>query len=180
MQRNDKLTEENGSYAEVVDRYKESRKIDKTGVWITYPYLEIAGNAEMTQNANAVISEAVEKIEVRAYKNSDENVILRVDYMMNYVSSKLISISFIEDVTGDSKKEDIVEECSIVGGDPANIDAHLDDFDTNWDQYSIASMKYYLYVPALDENDGLVVDGNNVVHVFKNEKFLSQNGKRRL
>ncbi|MDE6951269.1 MAG: hypothetical protein K2P64_10185 [Lachnospiraceae bacterium] len=67
----------------------------------------------MTQNANAVISEAIEKIEERAYKNSDENVILRVDYMMNYVSSKLISILFIADVAGDSKKEDFAQRCNI-------------------------------------------------------------------
>lgn len=199
---NDKLTEKDGSYAEVVDRYKESGKIEKTGVWITYPYLEITGNAEMTQNANAVISEAIEKIEDRAYKNSDENVILRVDYILSYVSSKFISITFIAHVTSDSKeekfwqrcniniakngekayladlgftKENIAEACSTAGVDPANIDAYLDDFDTNWDQYDIKPMKYYLYVPALDENDGLVVvDGKNVVYVWKDEKFLSQ------
>ncbi len=199
---NDKLVERDGSYAEVVDWYNESGKIDKTGVWITYPYLEIAGNAEMTQNANAVISEAIEKVEDRAYRNSDENVILRVEYMMNYVSSKLISITFIADVTSDSKEEDfaqrcniniakngekayladlgftkenIAEACSTAGVNPANIEAYLDDFDANWDQYSIEPMKYYLYVPALDENDGLVVvDGKNVVHVWKNGTFLSQ------
>lgn len=102
---NDKLTETDDSYAEVVGRYKESGKIDKTGVRITYPYLEIAGNAEMTQNANAVISEAIEKIEDRAYGNSGENVILQVEYMMNYVSSKLISITFIADVTSNSKRK---------------------------------------------------------------------------
>lgn len=199
---NDKLIEAEGSYAEVVEQYNESGKIDKTGVWITYPYLEIAGNAEMTQNANAVISEAIEKIEDRAYKNSDENVILRVEYIMSYVSSKFISITFIADVTSDSNKErfwqrcniniakngekayladlgftkeNIAEACSTAGVDPANIDAYLDDFDTNWDQYRIEPMKYYLYVPALDENDGLVVvDGKNVVYVWKDGRFLSQ------
>lgn len=40
----------------------------------------IAGNAEMTQNANAVISEAIEKIEDRAYGNSGENVILQMEF----------------------------------------------------------------------------------------------------
>lgn len=199
---NDKLTETDGSYAEVVGRYKESGKIDKTGVRITYPYLEIAGNAEMTQNANAVISEAIEKVEDRAYKSSDENVILCVDYIINYVSSKFISISFIADVTSDSKKEDfaqrcniniakngekayladlgftkenIAEACSTAGVNPANIEAYLDGFDTNWDQYHIEPMKYYLFVPALEESDGrVVVDGKNVVYVWKNGRFLSQ------
>lgn len=197
---NDKLTETDGSYAEVVGRYKESGKIDKTSVRITYPYLEIAGNAEMTQNANAVISEAIEKIEDRAYKNSDENVILRVEYIMNYVSSKLISITFIADVTSDSKEEDfaqrcniniaqngekayladlgftkenIAEACSTAGVDEEDIDAYLDDFDTNWDQYDIEPMKYYLFVPDLDEDIGLP-DEKNVVYVWKNGRFLSQ------
>ncbi len=199
---NDKLTEGDGSYAEVVEQYNESGKIGKTGVWITYPYLEIEGNAEMTENANAVISEAIEKIEDRAYKNGDENVILRVEYMINYVSSKFISISFIADVTSDSKKEDfaqrcniniakngekayladlgftkenIAEACSTAGVNPANIEAYLDDFDTNWDQYHIEPMKYYLFVPALEESDGLVVvDGKNVVYVWKDGTFLSE------
>lgn len=197
---NDELTETDGTYTEIVDRYNESGKIDKTGVWITYPYLEIAGNEEMTQNANAVISEAIEKVEERAYRNSDENVILRVEYMMNYVSSKLISITFIAHVTSNSKekdfaqrcniniakngekayladlgftKEDIEEVCSTAGVDAADIDAYLDDFDTNWDQYDIEPMKYYLFVPALEEDIGLP-DGKHVVHVWKNEEFLSQ------
>lgn len=199
---NDKLTEGDGSYTEVADWYNETGEVNKTGVWITYPYLEIEGNAEMTENANAVISEAIEKVEDRAYKSSDENVILCVDYIINYISSKFISISFIANVTSDSKKEDfaqrcnisiakngekayladlgftkenIAEACSTAGVNPANIEAYLDDFDANWDQYSIEPMKYYLYVPALDENDGLVVvDGKNVVYVWKNGTFLSQ------
>ena len=72
-------------------------------------------------------------------------------------------------------KENIAEACSTAGVNPANIEAYLDDFDANWDQYSIEPMKYYLYVPALDENDGLVVvDGKNVVYVWKDGTFLSQ------
>ena len=36
-------------------------------------------------------------------------------------------------------------------------------------------MKYYLFVPALEESDGLVVvDGKNVVYVWKDGTFLSQ------
>ena len=199
---NDKLTEGDGSYAEVADWYNETGEVNKTVAWIKYPYLEIEGNAEMTENANAVISEAIEKVEDRAYKSSDKNVILCVDYIISYVSSKFISISFIADVTSDSEterfwqrcniniakngekayladlgftKENIAEACSTAGVNPANIEAYLDDFDANWDQYSIEPMKYYLYVPALDENDGLVVvDGKNVVHVWKNGTFLSQ------
>ena len=63
----------------------------------------------------------------------------------------------------------------MAGVNPANIEAYLDDFDTNWDQYRIEPMKYYLYVPALDESDGLVVvDGKNVVYVWKDGTFLSQ------
>ena len=199
---NDKLTEGDGSYAEVADWYNETGEVNKTGVWIKYPYLEIEGNAEMTKNANAVISEAIEKVEDRAYKSSDENVILCVDYIISYVSSKLISITFIADVTDESKKdrfwqrcniniakngekayladlgftkENIAEACSMAGVNPANIEAYLDDFDTNWDQYRIEPMKYYLYVPALDESDGLVVvDGKNVVYVWKDGTFLSE------
>lgn len=199
---NDKLTEGDGSYAEVADWYNETGEVNKTVAWIKYPYLEIEGNAEMTENANAVISEAIEKVEDRAYKSSDENVILYVDYIINYVSSKFISISFIADVTSDSKKEDfaqrcniniaqngekayladlgftkenIAEACSTAGVNPANIEAYLDDFDTNWDQYHIKPMKYYLFVPALEESDGLVVvDGKNVVYVWKDGTFLSQ------
>ena len=198
----DKLTEGDGSYAEVADWYNETGEVNKTVAWIKYPYLEIEGNAEMTENANAVISEAIEKVEDRAYKSSDENVILYVDYIIDYVSSKFISISFIADVTSDSKKEDfaqrcniniakngekayladlgftkenIAEACSTAGVNPANIEAYLDDFDTNWDQYRIEPMKYYLYVPALDESDGLVVvDGKNVVYVWKDGTFLSE------
>lgn len=198
----DKLTEGDGSYAEVADRYNETGEVNKTGVWITYPYLEIKGNAEMTENANAVISEAIEKVEDRAYKSSDKNVILCVDYIISYVSSKFISISFIADVTSDSEterfwqrcniniakngekayladlgftKENIAEACSTAGVNPVNIEAYLDDFDTNWDQYRIEPMKYYLYVPALEESDGLVVvDGKNVVYVWKDGTFLSQ------
>ena len=72
-------------------------------------------------------------------------------------------------------KENIVEVCSTAGVDQADIDAYLDDFDTNWDQYDIEPMEYYLFVPALDENNGLVVvDGKNVIYVWKNETFLSQ------
>ena len=199
---NDKLTEADGSYAEVADWYNETGEVNKTGVWIKYPYLEIEGNAEMTENVNAVISEAIEKVEDRAYKSSDENVILYVDYIINYVSSKFISISFIADVTSDSKKEDfaqrcniniakngekayladlgftkenIAEACSTAGVNPVNIEAYLDDFDTNWDQYDIEPMKYYLFVPALEESDGqVVVDGKNVVYVWKDGTFLSQ------
>ena len=199
---NDKLTEGDGSYAEVADWYNETGEVNKTGVWIKYPYLEIEGNAEMTKNANAVISEAIEKVEDRAYKSSDENVILCVDYIISYVSSKLISITFIADVTDESKKdrfwqrcniniakngekayladlgftkENIAEACSTAGVNPANIEAYLDDFDTNWDQYRIEPMKYYLYVPALEESDGLVVvDGKNVVYVWKDGTFLSE------
>lgn len=199
---NDKLTEGDGSYAEVADWYNETGEVNKTVAWIKYPYLEIEGNAEMTENANAVISEAIEKVEDRAYKSSDENVILCVDYIISYVSSKLISITFIADVTDESKKdrfwqrcniniakngekayladlgftkENIAEACSMAGVNPANIEAYLDDFDTNWDQYRIEPMKYYLYVPALDESDGLVVvDGKNVVYVWKDGTFLSE------
>ena len=198
----DKLTEGDGSYAEVADWYNETGEVNKTVAWIKYPYLEIEGNAEMTENANAVISEAIEKVEDRAYKSSDENVILCVDYIISYVSSKLISITFIADVTDESKKdrfwqrcniniakngekayladlgftkENIAEACSMAGVNPANIEAYLDDFDTNWDQYRIEPMKYYLYVPALDESDGLVVvDGKNVVYVWKDGTFLSE------
>lgn len=199
---NDKLTEADGSYAEVADWYNETGEVNKTGVWIKYPYLEIEGNAEMTENANAVISEAIEKVEDRAYKGSDENVILCVEYIIDYVSSKFISISFIADVTSDSEterfwqrcniniakngekayladlgftKENIAEACSTAGVNPVNIEAYLDDFDTNWDQYHIKPMKYYLFVPALEESDGLVVvDGKNVVYVWKDGTFLSQ------
>ena len=199
---NDKLTEGDGSYAEMADWYNETGEVNKTGVWIKYPYLEIEGNAEMTENANAVISEAIEKVEDRAYKSSDENVILYVDYIINYVSSKFISISFIADVTSDREterfwqrcniniakngekayladlgftKENIAEACSTAGVNPVNIEAYLDDFDTNWDQYHIKPMKYYLFVPALEESDGLVVvDGKNVVYVWKDGTFLSQ------
>ena len=72
-------------------------------------------------------------------------------------------------------KENIAEACSTAGVDPANIDAYLDGFDTNWDQYDIEPMKYYLFMPALDEDDGLVVvDGKNVVYVWKDGEFLSQ------
>ena len=109
---NDKLTEGDGSYAEVADWYNETGEVNKTVAWIKYPYLEIEGNAEMTENANAVISEAIEKVEDRAYKSSDENVILYVDYIIDYVSSKFISISFIADVTSDSKKEDFAQRCN--------------------------------------------------------------------
>lgn len=199
---NDKLTEGDGSYAEVADWYNETGEVNKTVAWIKYPYLEIEGNAEMTENANAVISEAIEKVEDRAYKSSDKNVILCVDYIISYVSSKFISISFIADVTSDSEterfwqrcniniakngekayladlgftKENIAEACSTAGVNPVNIEAYLDDFDTNWDQYRIEPMKYYLYVPALEESDGLVVvDGKNVVYVWKDGTFLSQ------
>ena len=197
---NDKLTEADGSYAEVADWYNETGEVNKTGVWIKYPYLEIEGNAEMTENANAVISEAIEKVEDRAYKSSDENVILCVEYIIDYVSSKFISISFIADVTSDREterfwqrcniniakngekayladlgftKENIAEVCSTAGVGQADIDAYLDDFDTNWDQYHIKPMKYYLFVSALEENEDLP-DGKHVVYVWKDETFLSQ------
>ena len=72
-------------------------------------------------------------------------------------------------------KENIAEACSTAGVNPVNIEAYLDDFDTNWDQYDIEPMKYYLFVPALDENNGqVVVDGKNVVYVWKDGTFLSQ------
>lgn len=70
-------------------------------------------------------------------------------------------------------KENIAEACSTAGVDAADIDAYLEGFDTNWDQYNIEPMKYYLYVPDLDEDIGLP-DGKNVVYVWKNGRFLSQ------
>ena len=55
-------------------------------VWIKYPTLEIPGEPEMTENANAVIREAIKKIEDNTYKKTDKNIVVTADYKINYIS----------------------------------------------------------------------------------------------
>lgn len=80
--RNDQLTVSERPYTELPNYYAQQENIDKTIVWIKYPCINIPGNPEMAKNANDLILETVEKIENETYRKTDENVIVRADYMI--------------------------------------------------------------------------------------------------
>ncbi len=180
---NNALTVLEDSNKEEAKNPKKPDKIVRTDVRINYPHLEIPGEPEMTQNANNVILEAVKKIEDNTYGKTSENIIVTADYMIDYISSKFISISFTVYVTGNDGKRSLLQYCNINMGengrkayladwgitkekvakkcyasgmlDPEDVEDYLEKYDTNWDKYSISIRKYTLFVKDLDRGNEL-------------------------
>lgn len=180
---NDILTVSEDINREEIKDLKKSDVIDETDVWINYPHLDIPGEPEMTQNANDVILEAVKKIEDNTYGKTDEHIIVTTDYVIDYISSKFISISFIVFVVGDSEEKSLYQRCNINIGkngekayladwgitkekvaeecysngiiEQEDIEDYLKKYDTNWDKYSISVRECVLFVKDLDKGNEL-------------------------
>lgn len=176
-EQNDKLRVCENPYEEMQIYDKQEDKIDKTLIWIKYPYFDIAEKPEMTQNINYLIAETVKRIEDETYRKTDENIIVQADYMITYMTSKFISITFRVYVVGDDidkrpwqycninllqngkgatlsdiglTREQIVTACnaSLTVADTEN---YLKGYDKNWYQYRITPVKYVLYVKSMNE-----------------------------
>lgn len=159
--------------------------MDKTVVCIKYPSIEIPDNPVMTQNINNLILETVEQIEDKTYKKTDENIIVQVEYMITYMTSKFISISFRVDVISNAMKEPLWQFCNIniaENGKGAtladvgitkediitacdafqksfdivlDIKGFLEKYNADWSQYRILPTECLIYVYALNEDTGL-------------------------
>ena len=178
--KNDKLEAVQEPYAHMPGGYQGSENIEKTVVWIKYPTLEIPGEPEMTENANAVIQEAVKKIEDNTYKKTDKNIVVTADYKINYISGEFISISF--DVYVDEEtvewqfcninisrngekayladwgitKEKVAKECFLSEElDEEDVEEYLKNYDTNWDQYTMFIRRCVVFVKDPDQESEL-------------------------
>lgn len=166
---------------EIPEYNKQLRNIDKTIIWIRYPHIEISGRPEMTQNINNLILETVEKIEDKTYRRTDENVVVKADYMITYMTSKFVSITFRVYVTGNDvertpwqycninmekngekavlsdiglTREEISEACDS-SWYPVDKESYMEEYDTNWNHYRITPVKCILYVKPLPEDKEL-------------------------
>ena len=183
--RNDKLAVCEISDSVMAGSDEKQENIDKTILSIKYPCMEVPGNPEMTQNINNLILEKVEQIEDKTYKKTDENIIVQAEYMITYMTSKFISISFRADVTGNAMekplwlfcninitengegatladvgitKEDIVTACDASSKSlnlVLDVEEYLEMYDINWDQFRILPTECLIYVPVLNEDTGL-------------------------
>lgn len=175
--RNDRLSIPEDLYTEIPENYKQPGNIEKTIVSIKYPCLEIPGNPEMERNANNLILEAVERIEDKTYRKTDENMVVEADYFMTYITSRFISITFRVEVEHNGEgvlgpwqycniniakngegatladlgitKEDVITACG-ASQVPVNVESYLEEYDTRWCQFEISPIEYWLYIPALD------------------------------
>lgn len=179
--RNDKLEVSENPYTELPGYYAQQEKIDQTVVWIKYPCIAIPENPEMAQNVNGLILEAVERIEDETYGKTDENVIVRVDYMITYMTGKFVSITFRVYVTGNDTEKTPWQYCNInmeKNGEKAvlsdigitrddvfracnacwyqvDTESYMEEYDTNWNQFQITPVKYVLYVKPSPEDKEL-------------------------
>ncbi len=178
--KNDKLEAVQEPYAHMPGGYQGSENIEKTVVWIKYPTLEIPGEPEMTENANAVIQEAVKKIEDNTYKKTDKNIVVTADYKIDYISGEFISISF--DVYVDEEtvewqfcninisrngekayladwgitKEKVAKECFLSEElDEEDVEEYLKNYDANWDKYTMFIRRCVVFVKDPDQESEL-------------------------
>lgn len=175
---NDMLETTEDACVEMQKYYEHPEYIDKTIVQIRYPYLEIPEKPVITQNANNLILETVKRIEEETYQKTDRNIIVQADYMITYITSRFISITFRVYVTGRDIEEKPWQYCNInmtKNGEGAtlsdiglsrneiytacsnaqykvDIEDYMKAYDTGWNQYRITPTKYVLYVKVLDEN----------------------------
>lgn len=191
---NDELAVCESPYIEMPESYMNQDNIAKTVVWVKYPYLEIPGNPQMEQNANSVISETIEAIENSTYKKTSKNVLVQVDYMITYMTSKFISVMFRVHIIDDEKEEIIWKCCNInmaKNGEAAllkdlgitkeeiimaceskkevlDIDAYVEDYDTKWAEYCIRPDMYVFFVQALNKSEeSLFEDRTLAVKLYK-------------
>lgn len=179
--RNDRLAVSESPYTELPGYYVQQENIDQTVVWIKYPCIAIPDNPEMEQNVNALILETVERIENETYGKTDENVIVRADYMITYMTSKFVSITFRVYVMGsDGEKapwqycninmekngekavlldigitrDDVLEACNACWYQ-VDTESYMKEYDTNWNQFKITPLGYVLYVKPSPEDKEL-------------------------
>lgn len=192
--RNDRLTISESPYTELPGYYVQQEKIDQTVVWIKYPCIAIPDNPEMEQNVNALILETVERIENETYGKTDENVIVRADYMITYMTSKFVSITFRVYVTGsDGEKapwqhcninmekngekavlsdigitrDDVLEACNACWYQ-VDTESYMKEYDTNWNQFKITPIEYVLYVkPSPEDKELSAVKDVIPVEIFR-------------
>lgn len=179
--RNDKLAVCEISDSVMAGSDEKQENIDKTILSIKYPCMEVPGNPEMTQNINNLILETVKQIEDKTYRKTDKNIIVRTEYMITYMTSEFISISFRTDIIGNAMKECLWQYCNInisengkgatladvgitrediitacnASQESLNIEGYLEKYDTGWDQYRILPTEYRIYVPFMSEDTGL-------------------------
>lgn len=179
--RNDKLEVSENPYTELPGYYAQQKNVDNTVVWIKYPYITIPDNPEMAQNVNGLILETVERIENETYRKTDENVIVQADYMITYMTSKFVSITFRVYVTGNDTEKTPWQYCNInmeKNGEKAvlsdigitrddvfracnacwyqvDTENYMEEYDTNWNQFQITPVKYVLYVKPSPEDKKL-------------------------
>lgn len=192
--RNDKLEVSESPYTELPGYYAQQENIDKTIVWIKYPCIVIPDNPEMTQNVNDLILETVEMIENKTYRRTDENVIVRADYMITYMTSKLVSITFRVYVTGNDTEKTPWQYCNInmeKNGEKAvlsdigmtkddvfracnacwyqvDTESYMEEYDTNWNQFQITPVKYVLYVKPSPEDKELSAEKDVIpIEIFR-------------
>lgn len=175
--RNDQLETIEDPYAAMPDRLMLSKDIEKTVVWIRYPSIEIPGKPEMTENINNLILETVEQIEEKTYRKTNDNIIVQAYYVIPYMTSKFISITFRVEVKHNGEdawtpwqycniniakngegatladlgitREDVIAACG-ASLDPLDVEGYLEEYDTRWSQFEILPTEYCIFVPALD------------------------------
>lgn len=181
---NDKLETVQEPYADMPEGYQDSENIEKTVVWIKYPSLEIPGEPEMTENANAAIQEAVKKIEDNTYKKTEKNIVVTADYEIDYISGEFISISFDIYVYEEAvekqwlgqfcniniskngekayladwgiTKERVAKECfSSEMLDEKDVEEYLKNYNTNWDKYVMYIRRCIVFVKDPDKENEL-------------------------
>lgn len=192
--RNDRLTISENPYTELPGYYVQQEKIDQTVVWIKYPCIAIPENPEMAQNVNDLILETVERIENETYRKTDENVIVRADYMITYMTSKLVSITFRVYVTGNDTEKTPWQYCNInmeKNGERAvlsdigitrddvfracnacwyqvDTESYMEEYDTNWNQFQITPIEYVLYVKPSPEDKELSAEKDVIpIEIFR-------------
>ena len=110
-------------------------------------------------------------------------IIVTADYVIDYISSKFISMSFIVFVVGDSGEKSLYQRCNINIGkngekayladwgitkekvaeecyssgivEQEDIEDYLKKYDMNWDKYSISIRECVLFVKDLDKGNEL-------------------------
>lgn len=175
--RNDRLETTEDPYAVMPDRLMLSEEIEKTVVWIRYPSIEIPGKPEMTENINNLILETVDQIEEKTCRKTDENIIVQAYYVIPYMTSKFISITFRVEVKHNGEdawtswqycniniakngegatladlgitREDVITACG-ASQIPLDVEGYLKEYDTRWNQLEILPIEYWIFVPALD------------------------------
>lgn len=192
--RNNQLTVSENPYTKLPEYYAKQENVDKTVVWIKYPCIDIPDNPKMERNVNDLILETVERIENETYRKTDKNVIVQADYMITYMTSRFVSITFRVYVSGNGEERTLWQYCNInmeKNGEKAvlsdigitredvlegcdacwfqvDTESYMEEYDTNWNQFKITPVKYVLYVKPSPEDKELSDEKDSVpIEIFR-------------